>query len=107
MQWGKQKIAFPMKKHHIARFPGNNRRRLREEVAMDTIFMQIPGYDGSACGQVFVGLISRMINFFPMPSKASTHIVKAYQDFMRYEGVPEGLHRDLASEEKVENHRHE
>ena len=37
-----------------------------------------------------------------MPSKAAGYVLKAYQDFMRYEGVPEGLHRDLAPEEKVE-----
>ena len=37
-----------------------------------------------------------------MPSKASNHIYKAYQDFMRYEGVPECLHRDLAPEQKVD-----
>ena len=69
---------------------------------MDTIFMKTTGYDGSTCAQVFVGLISRMINVYPMPSKASGYILKSYQDFMRYEGVPEGLHRDLAPEEKVD-----
>ena len=91
-----------MKDHHVCRNPWFNRRRLREEAAMDTIFMAIPGWDGSTCGQVFVGLISRMLNLYPMPFKASVHIIKAYQDFMRYEGVPEGLHRDLAPEQKVE-----
>ena len=64
--------------------------------------MNTPGFDGSTCEQLFVGLMSRMINVYPMPSKASTHIYKAYQDFMRYEGVPEGLHRDMAPEEKAE-----
>jgi len=102
-QWGKQIMQFPMKKHHASRFPWNNRRRLREEVAMDTIFMKTPGFDGSTCAQVFLGLMSRMINVYPMPSKASGNIFQAYQDFMQYEGVPEGLHRDLAPEEKVDN----
>ena len=37
-----------------------------------------------------------------MPSKAHGHILQSYQDFMRYEGVPEGLHRDMAPEEKVD-----
>ena len=101
-QWGKTITQYPMKKHHISRFPWNNRRRLREEVAMDTIFMANPGFCGSTCAQVFVGLMSRMINVYPMPSKACGYVLKAYQDFMRYEGVPEGLHRDLAPEEKVE-----
>ena len=35
------------------------------------------------------------------PSKASTHIIKVYQDFMHYEGISAGLQRDLAPEEKV------
>ena len=100
-QWGKTITQYPMKKHHVSRFPWNNRRRLREEVAMDTIFMASSGFCGSTCAQVFVGLMSRMINVYPMPSKAHGYVLKAYQDFMRYEGVPEGLHRDLAPEEKV------
>ena len=100
-QWGKMITQYPMKKHHISRFPWINRRSLREEVAMDTIFMAQPGFCGSTCAQVFVGFLSRMINIYPMPSKASGYIIKAYQDFMRYEGVPEGLHRDKAPEEMV------
>ena len=64
--------------------------------------MNTPGFDGSTCEQLFVGLMSCMINVYPMPSKASTHIYKAYQDFMRYEGVPEGLHRDLPPKENTE-----
>ena len=38
-----------------------------------------------------------------MYSKEKTHIVNAYKDFMRYEGIPEGLHRDLAPEQKVDD----
>src|SRR5210317_1835488 len=101
-QWAKQIVKYPLQKHHVSRFPWSNCQRLREEVAMDTIFMQTPGLDGSTCGQVFIGLMSRMINFYPMKSKEVVHVVAAYQDFMRYEGVPEGLHRDAAPEEKVQ-----
>ena len=43
-----------------------------------------------------------MLNTYPIPSKSSTHTRKAYQDFMCYEGIPDGLHRDLAHEQKVE-----
>src|SRR5210317_1144938 len=43
-----------------------------------------------------------MINFYPMKSKEAVYVVAAYQDSMRYEGVPEGLHRDGAPEEKVQ-----
>ena len=42
--------------------------------------------------------MSRMINLYPMHSKEKPHIVNAYKDFIRYEGIPEGLHRDLAPE---------
>ena len=101
-QWVRVISKYPMKKHHVSRFPWDNRRRLREEVAMDTIFMSKSGFCGSTCEQVYVGLMSRMLNVYPMPSKAQGYILKSYQDFMRYEGVPEGLHRDLAPEEKVE-----
>ena len=101
-QWGRMIASYPTKKHHVSRFPWNNRKRIREEVAMGTIFMSTPGFDGSTCEQVFFGFVSRMINVYPMPSKASGHITKAYQDFMRYEGVPECLHRDLSNEQKVE-----
>lgn len=37
-----------------------------------------------------------------MPSNKNVNIIKAYQDFMRYEGVPACLHRDLAPEQKVD-----
>ena len=30
-QWGKTITQYPMQKHHVSRFPWNNRRRLREE----------------------------------------------------------------------------
>ena len=101
-QWGRMICQYPLKKHHVSRFPWNNRNRLREEVAMDTIFMSTPSYQGDTCEQIYVGLMSRMINVYPMPSKAHGHILQSYQDFMRYEGVPEGLHRDMAPEEKVD-----
>src|SRR5210317_871188 len=101
-QWARQVIRYPLQKHHVSRFPWSNRQRLREEIAMDTIFMQTPGLDGSTCGQVFIGLMSRMINFYPMKSKEAVHVVAAYQDFMRYESVPEGIQRDGALEVKVQ-----
>ena len=73
---------YPMVNHHTACFPWGNLRRLSEDVAMDTIFMSESGYDGSECEQVFVGLISRMINVYPLKSKAHGNILRAYQDFM-------------------------
>ena len=101
-QWAITKTFFPLRKHHVSRFPWNNRTRLKEVVSMDTIFSPVRGLDGSNCSQVFFGIISRMINVYHMPSKENIHIVKAYKDFIRYEGVTESLHRDLAPEQKVD-----
>jgi hypothetical protein len=92
-----------MTKHHESRFPWDNRRRLSEDVAMDTIFMSVSGYEKSECEQVFVGLISRMINVYPMKSKVHGNILRAYKDFMHYEGAPQSLHHDLSPEQKVDS----
>ena len=91
-----------MKKHHVSRFPWSNRCRLNEEVAMDTVFFTLPGYDQSTCAQLFVGLMSRMMNFYPMSSKAGGYQLKACQDFYREEGAPPVLHRDKAPEQAHE-----
>src|SRR5210317_2138268 len=76
-QWARQVIKHLLQKHHVSRFPWSNHHRLREEVSMDTIFMQTPGLDGSTCGQVFISLMSKMINFYPMRSKEEVHVVAA------------------------------
>ena len=39
-QWAITKTYFPLRKHHVSRFPWNNRSRLKEIVSMDTIFPQ-------------------------------------------------------------------
>ena len=91
-QYARTIAQYPLQKHHISRFPWDNCQKIHEDVAMDTYFLQIMGADGSTCAQLYVGLASRMINVYLMPSKASCHILKSYQDFMRYEGIPECLH---------------
>ena len=74
-----------------------------EEVGMDTYFMPVTGIGNFNCSQLFLGFMSRMINLYPMPQKGDGHIDKAYDDFMRYEGVPSCLHRDLAPEQKSDS----
>src|SRR5210317_1676739 len=101
-QWSRQIVKYPLKKHHVSRFPWSNCQRLRKKVAMDIIFMQTPGLDGSTCGQVFIGLMSKMISFYLMKAKNSVYVVAVYQVFMRYEGVPEVLNKNGAPEEKFE-----
>ncbi len=100
-QFARTITHFPMQDHHKSRFPWDNRQRLQEDVAMDTYFCDV-GIDGYECAQLFVGLVSTMINVYPMTSKASINIVQAYKDFMRYEGVPVCLHRDYSPEQKIQ-----
>ena len=100
-QFARTIAKFPMQDHHKSRFPWDNRRRLQEDVAMDTYFCNVTGFKGSTYAQLFVGLRSNMINVYPMKSKASTHIVQAYKDFMHYEGVPACLYHDDSKEQKT------
>ena len=46
-QWGKAIAQCPMQKHHVSRFPWDNRCRLGEEASMDTVVMAILDFDGS------------------------------------------------------------
>ena len=37
-QWATNICSYPLKDHNIARFPWNNQSRLKEDVAMDSVF---------------------------------------------------------------------
>ena len=69
---------------------------------MDSVLAVLMGFDGSNATQVFFGLLSCCINVYHMPSNKGGRVFKAYQDFMRYEGVPQCLHQDLAPEKKID-----
>ena len=70
---------------------------------MDTCFSSVAGCNGATCSQVFAGLASLCLNVKSMRSKKSGNIMKAHQDFMRFEGAPDLLNRDLAPEQKDED----
>ena len=74
-----------------------------EAVGMDTYFMPVTGIGKVNCCQLFLGFMSRMINIYPMPQKGDGHVDKAYDDFMRYEGVPSCLHCDLEPKQKSDS----
>ena len=42
-QWATNKYPFPMKQHHEYRSLWDNKRRLMEEVGMDTYFVSVTG----------------------------------------------------------------
>ena len=69
---------------------------------MDTVFFTKEVFDRTTCGELYTGLLSVMLNFHQMFSKASTHIVHSYQNFLRCDRVPLGLHHDKAPEEAVQ-----
>ena len=71
-------------------------------MSIDTVFSTVTDFDGYNCAQVFFGLISICLNPYLMPSHKKGNIIKAYQDFMRYEGVPQCLHQGLAPEQKTD-----
>ena len=48
-QYARLVAKYPMTKHREARFPWDNRRRLREDVAMDTFFMATTSLKGYTC----------------------------------------------------------
>ena len=97
-QLAKAVTNYPMVRHMAARFKLLNRFRLNEIVAMDTVFARVMALFGFTCVQVFYGLTSHCIDVYGMKSKSE--VPKVYRDFIREKGVPSGLHRDGAMEQK-------
>ena len=101
-QWARPTVHFPMKDHHAACFPFDNMHHLQEEVAMDTIFMDVKGWGNVEVAQLFFGLMSRMMNENCMSSKEKVHVIKACKDFCCSQGCPSCPHWDLAPEQMCE-----
>ena len=85
-------------------------RRLGEKYSSDTIFSDTPamddgikGHGGCTVGQLYGGLVSRFMKFYPMRSKAD--VAKTYADFLRKIGAPLALHTDCAKENDCEDMR--
>lgn len=91
---------FPLRRHLKARFPFLNRIRLEETVSNDTVPSSVKSINSRSYMQVFYGCTSHMINIYGM--KAKSEFPDAYTDFIREEGIPSCLRRDLAAEEKSE-----
>ena len=97
-QIAKAVTNYPMIRHLASRFKLLNRFRLREVVATDTIFSSVRAVGGARCAQVFYGLTSHHMDVYGMESKGQ--FPEVYREFIRDQGVPSGLHRDNAMEQK-------
>jgi hypothetical protein len=97
-QIAKAVTNYPMIRHLASRFKLLNRFRLREIVSTDTIFSSVRAVGGARCAQVFYGLTSHHMDVYGMESKS--RFPDVYKDFIRDQGVPSGLHRDNAPEQK-------
>ena len=89
---------YPMIRHLASRFRLLNKFRLREIVSTDTIFSSVQAIGGARCAQVFYGLTSHHMDVFGMDSKGQ--FSEVYKEFIRDQGIPSGLHRDNAPEQK-------
>jgi hypothetical protein len=87
-----------MIRHLSSRFRILNRFRLREIVSTDTIFSSVRAVGGARCAQVFYWLTSHHMDVYGMEGKSQ--FPEVYKEFIRDQGVPSGLHRDNASEQK-------
>jgi hypothetical protein len=97
-QLAKAVSNYPMMRHLVSRFKLLNRFRLREIVSTDTTFSSVRAVGGARCAQVFHGLTSHHMDVYGMESKR--HFDEVYKEFIRDQGIPLGLHRDNASEQK-------
>ena len=61
---------LPLCRHFKSRAPFMNVRRLNEECATDTIFVNCKAHDGSTCAQIYVGVTSQFISLEGMKAKS-------------------------------------
>jgi hypothetical protein len=97
-QIAKAVAKYPMIRHLASRFRLLNRFSLREVVSTDTIFSGVRAVSGFRYAQVFCGLTSHHMDVYGMESKSQFPDI--YKEFIRDQGVPSGLHRDSATEQK-------
>ena len=84
--------GLPMRRHVKALFPFLNRKRIDETVATDTFFSSIRDVSGTNCAQIFYGLRSHFMNIYPLKTEAEGP--QAFDDFARYEGLPNVIRSD-------------
>ena len=84
--------GLPMRRHIQSLFPFLNRKRINETVATDTFFSSTRDVCGATCAQIFYGLRSHFMNIYSL--KSETDGPSAFEDFARYEGLPNVIRSD-------------
>ena len=92
---------LPFQRHWKPRFPILNMHRFFEPVATDTFFANCQALGGATCRQVFYGIQSHVINFYPI--KSENEGPTAYEDFLHLEGCPTLLRRDNSKMQTGQN----
>ena len=91
---------YPMRRHRKSRHLFTDRNRIHETVSVDPITSHSPAYGGYRTAWVFYGVRSTFIDV--RKSKTEKAFPQVYLDFLRTEGYPQVLKRDLAAVEKSE-----
>jgi hypothetical protein len=93
--------GLPMRRHVKALFPFLNRKRIDETVATDTFFSSTRDVSGTHCAQIFYGLRSHFMNIYPLKTEADGP--QAFDDFARYEGLPNVIRSDNSKMQRYSN----
>ena len=91
---------YPMRRHRKSRHLFTDQNRIHETVSVDQITSNSPAYGGYRTAWVFYGVRSTFIDV--RKSKTEKAFPQVYLDFLRTEGYPQVLKRDLAAVEKSE-----
>lgn len=100
-QLARAQERYPMRRHRKSRHLFTDRNRIHETVSVDPITSQTPAYGGYRTAWVFYGVRSSYIDV--RKSRTEKYFPQVYLDFLRSEGYPQVLKRDLAAVEKSED----
>ena len=98
-QFGRAVQSFPFRRHYKTRFPAANVARLNDDVAMDTMFAEVPAHDdgilghgGCTMAQVYCGRRTQLTKVYGM--QLESQMPATLQDFIREVGAPNCLISD-------------
>ena len=98
-QFMRTTVTFPFRHHYKTRCPAANVRRFNDDVAMDTMFCDVPalddgilGHGGCTMAQVYCGRRTQLTKVYGM--QLESQMPETLQDFIRDVGAPNLLISD-------------